>query len=258
MMKRLAVCGSLLFGLLATGCSPMQPYASATGSPPPLDMPSPTSVAGSFSETPSPTATPTASPTPDKPDPATKPGKGQLVALPEVEAPKITQVVKAKFTTTKGDLIIEIYPQAAPNAAKRFIALIRDHFYDNTPVFRVVPGFVAQFGINDNPKLVHWCDENFKDDITYFKLEPGVLAFAKAGPDTNSTQVFINYQDNSQLCYNGNFTAFAKIVKGYELTPKFVSLGDNVDQGALKQDTKGYLATLKTKPDFIKKAVILP
>jgi peptidyl-prolyl cis-trans isomerase A (cyclophilin A) len=172
--------------------------------------------------------------------------------------PKLTRVIKAKFVTTKGDLIIEIYPEAAPNAARRFVELIRLGYYNNTPIFRVVPDFVAQFGINDNPKLDKWMDNQFKDDPTYFKLEPGTLAFAKAGPDTNSTQVFINYGDNSNLAYNGNFTAFAKIVKGYENTTKFISLGDNVDQGALRKNAKAYLKTFEDQPDFIKKAVILP
>lgn len=247
----------VLAALALAGCTQTNnsPYSSATSAPVASATPAPVAA---VSATPSATAsaTPTATPTPD---PAEKKGKGQLVALPDVaKAPKLTRVIKAKFVTTKGDLIIEIYPEAAPNAARRFVELIRLGYYNNTPIFRVVPDFVAQFGINDNPKLDKWMDNKFKDDPTYFKLEPGTLAFAKAGPDTNSTQVFINYGDNSNLAYNGNFTAFAKIVKGYENTTKFISLGDNVDQGALRKNAKAYLKSFEDQPDFIKKAVILP
>lgn len=191
---------------------------------------------------------------------ATPGAPAALEPLPGVDAPALTQVTKAHFKTTKGDLYIDIYPQAGPNAAKQFTELIKMGFYDNTPVFRIVPGFVAQFGVNSKPGMKEWKEKNFKDDPSLFRLTPGTLAFAKAGPDTNSTQVFINYGDNSQLSSNGGFTAFAKITKGYELTTKFKAVGDpsmGLDQEALWSNTDGYLKKLADKPDMIIKAEIV-
>lgn len=184
--------------------------------------------------------------------------KVKLEPLPGVKAPKLTKVVKARFQTTQGDLLIEIYPEAAPNAAKRFIELIKLGFYDKTPIFRVEPNFVAQFGINSKKGMAEWKDKNFKDDPSFFHLGPGTLAFAKAGPDTNSTQVFINYQDNSPLVQNGNFTAFGKVVKGFPQTAKFRQVPEAGDQQALWTDTEGFIKSLTEKPDTIIKAVILP
>lgn len=184
--------------------------------------------------------------------------KVKLEPLPGVKAPKLKKVVKAKFQTTQGDLLIEIYPEAGPNAAKRFIELIKAGFYNNTPIFRVEPSFVAQFGINSKPKMKEWQNKNFKDDPSYFHLSPGTIAFAKAGPDTNSTQVFINYNDNSGLVQNGGFTAFAKVVKGFEGTAKFRQVPAAGNQEALWKDTDAFIKSLPEKPDTIIKAVILP
>lgn len=184
--------------------------------------------------------------------------KDKLEPLPGVKAPKLKKVVKAKFQTTQGDLLMEIYPEAAPNASKRFIELIKAGYYDKTPIFRVEPAFVAQFGINSKPKMIDWKEKNFKDDPSFFHLGPGTLAFAKAGPDTNSTQVFINYNDNSPLVQQGNFTAFGKVVKGFESTAKFRQVPAAGDQQRLWMDTEGFINSLPEKPDSIIKAVILP
>ncbi|MBS2040222.1 peptidylprolyl isomerase [bacterium] len=242
----------LVFGsLILAGCQSPPP----AGNTPPIapntpSVPESTSVPSS----PTPSATPSASETPVATTPIK--GKVKLEPLPGVKAPKLTKMVKAKFTTSQGDLLIEIYPEAAPGASKRFIELIKAGFYDNTPIFRVEPGFVCQFGINSKPGMVEWKDKMFPDDPSYFRLDEGTLAFAKAGPDTNSTQVFINYGDNSGLVSQG-FTSFAKVVKGYEQTTKFKQVPEAGDQGALWTDTEGFIKKLPTKPDHIVKAEIL-
>lgn len=182
--------------------------------------------------------------------------KTKLEALPGVKAPPLNKVIKARFTTTQGNIDLEIYPEAGPNAAKQFVELIKLGFYNNTPIFRVEPGFVCQFGINSKKGMIEWKDKNFKDDPSYFRLGPGTVAFAKAGPDTNSTQVFINYNDNSGLVQQG-FTAFAKVVKGYEGSVKFKQVPEAGDQGALWNDTEGFIKGLPNKPDMIIKAEIL-
>lgn len=178
-----------------------------------------------------------------------------------VQAPEITQVQKVRFQTETGELLIEVYPQAAPHAAGRFIDLVKAGFYDDTPIFRIVPGFVAQFGINWRPGLREWKEKNFDDDPSLFELGPGTLAFAKAGPNTNSTQVFINYGENSNLRAQ-NFSTFARVVQGFEFTQNFKAVGDpsmGLDQGRLWGDGGRYLESLPTnqKPTMILKAEVV-
>ncbi len=182
------------------------------------------------------------------------------------DAPELSEKKTVKMTTDLGELTIEVYPQAAPNAAERFLELVEAGFYDETPVFRVVnepQPFVAQFGINwrgDFPSYKEK-DNFFQDDPSLFRLERGTLAFAKAGPDTNSTQIFINYQDNSRLADQGNFTTFAKVVEGMELADKFRSAGSpsmGLSQEKLWSPEGGdYLEGLKEKPTMILKAEVV-
>ena len=186
-----------------------------------------------------------------------------LVALPGMEytAPKITQKTTVLMRTGSGDITIDIFPEAAPNAAARFVELVEAGFYNNTPVFRVVPGFVAQFGINWREEYSAWKENNFDDDPSLFALERGTLAFAKAGPNTNSTQVFINYVENNRLADpQFNFTVFGKVASGMEAVDAFVAVGDpnmGLDQGQLWNDGGSYLDSLEDKPVMIESAAVL-
>ena len=178
----------------------------------------------------------------------------------EKEAPKLTKKTTVRFQTTGGDLVIEVYPEAAPNAAKRFVELVQAKFYDDTPISRVVPGFVAQFGVNWRAPLKAWKDRNFDDDPSYYQLERGTLAFAKAGVNTNSTQVFINYAENNRLADpQYNFTVFGKVVSGMDVVDKFARVGDpsgGLDQDRLWNDGAAYLASLTAKPTMIVRAEV--
>lgn len=184
-----------------------------------------------------------------------------LEPLPGVEAPVITETETVRFETTAGDILIEVYPQAAPNAAARFLELVQSGFYDNTPVSRVVPGFVAQFGVNWRDPHKAWQDRTFNDDPTLFSLDRGTLAFAKAGPDTNSTQVFINYTQNNRLAEpQYNFTVFGKVVEGMDVVDSFAQVGDpsgGLDQGRLWEDGEAYLASLERQPTMIENAEVV-
>jgi len=122
---------------------------------------------------------------------------------------------------------------AAPNAAKRFVELVELGYYNDTPIFRVVKNpqpFVAQFGINWRKGMIDWRDKNFNDDPSLFHLDRGTLAFAKAGPNTNSTQVFINYGNNDFL-QSQNFSTFGKVVTGviYLFTGGLLGFGWFID-----------------------------
>ena len=205
-------------------------------------------------------AAPAASaPAPSRAAPAPQQAQ-RLTPLPGAAAPALTQVTKVRLATTAGDVVIEVYPQAAPNAAKRFVELVTSGFYDETPISRVVPGFVAQFGVNWREPHKAWDGRPFNDDPSLFALEPGTLAFAKGGPNTNSTQVFINYGENSRLTVpQMNFSAFGKVVEGMDVVDKFAQVGDpggGLDQNRLWADGGAYLESLPVKPTMIQKATV--
>lgn len=186
-----------------------------------------------------------------------------LRALPGLEGsvPVISEQILISFQTTGGELLIEVYPQAAPNAVARFIELTESGYFDNTPVSRVVSGFVAQFGVNWREPHNAYQNKLFDDDPTYFALDRGTLAFAKAGANTNSTQVFINFQENNGLASpQYNFTAFGKVIQGMDVVDNFVQVGDpngGLDQGRLWNDGEAYLEELKVKPTMIVTAKVV-
>jgi cyclophilin family peptidyl-prolyl cis-trans isomerase len=179
----------------------------------------------------------------------------------ESNAPRLTKKTTVRMQTTAGDLVIDVFPDAAPNAAKRFIELVNSGFYDDTPISRVVPGFVAQFGVNWREPHRSWKDKDFDDDPSYYALERGTLAFAKSGANMNSTQVFINYRENNRLADpRQNFTVFGEVVSGMDVVDKFVRVGDpnyGLDQNRLWQDGGTYLDSLAEKPTMIQHAEVV-
>ena len=197
---------------------------------------------------------------------ATSQQEAKLNPLPGKEGavPALTEVTTVRLATTAGDVVIEVYPQAAPNAATRFLELVTSGFYDDTPISRVVPGFVAQFGINWREPHKAWDDRKINDDPSLFSLERGTLAFAKAGrPGTASTQVFINYRENNRLADPSpqlSFWTFGKVVSGMEIVDSFVQVGDpsgGLDQDRLWNDGGAYLESLPVKPTMIETATVV-
>ena len=179
----------------------------------------------------------------------------------EKDAPPLTKKSTVRMQTTAGELVIDVFPDAAPHAAQRFLELVSSGFYDDTPISRVVPDFVAQFGVNWRDPHKAWKDKTFDDDPSYYALERGTLAFAKGPPNTNSTQVFINYRENNRLADpRYNFTAFGEVVSGMDAVDKFVRVGDpslGLDQERLWQDGGAYLESLTEKPTMIQHAEVV-
>lgn len=265
-----------LVALFLAGCTgrTLSVPDDATGSTP-APLP-PTPVASSPLSTASPEAsaspeaaeaTPSASGSPTVQAAAGKPLENTLTPLPNKDGvfPVITKKETVTMVTSGGEVVIEIYPEAAPNACKRFKELIEAGFYNDTPVSRVVKTpapFVAQFGINWRAPHNTWEKKTFDDDPSYFMLERGTLAFAKAGLNSNSTQVFINYRDNSQPLADPsmNFTAFGKVVKGMEVVDNFTPVGEEgagLDQFRLWTDGGNYLESLTVKPTMIEKMTVV-
>src|SRR5216117_1817822 len=122
-------------------------------------------------------------------------------ALLKDQAPETFEV---KFITTRGDFTVTVTRAWAPIGADRFYNLVKHHFYDNASFFRVVPGFVVQFGISAYPAVsAAWKNADLKDDPVTQSNKRGYLTFATAGPNTRTTQVFISLKDNASLDAQG-------------------------------------------------------
>jgi peptidyl-prolyl cis-trans isomerase A (cyclophilin A) len=170
-------------------------------------------------------------------------------------------VYKAKFTTTQGDFVIQVTRAWAPIGADRFYNLVRGKFFDGAPFFRVIPGFMAQFGLNPDPKVsAAWTNQNLMDEPVKESNKRGFVTFAKSGmPNSRTTQLFINYGDNSRLDADG-FAPFGEVIEGMDVVEKFYSgYGDNPStQGAIQQIGKSWIDKNMPKVDSIKMAVIVP
>lgn len=166
---------------------------------------------------------------------------------------------KAKFDTSKGSFVVEVHRDWAPNGADRFYNLVKNGFYDNTRFFRVVPDFMVQFGINGDPKIAApWRAANIKDDPVKQSNARGMVTFATAGPNTRTTQVFINFGDNAFLDAQG-FSPFGKVVSGMDVVDALYSgYGENPDQGLIQQHGNAYLEQTFPKLDYVKQATIEP
>lgn len=178
---------------------------------------------------------------------------------------KAPATFRAKFTTTKGDIIVEVTRAWAPLGADRFYNLVKYGFYNDASFFRVLPGFVVQFGISAKPSVaMMWHDATIKDDPVKESNLRGTLTFATAGKNTRTTQVFINLADNKRLDTMG-FAPFGKIVKGMDVVEKLYSGygegapdGNGPDQSRITNEGKAYLDKNFPKLDSIKTATILP
>jgi peptidyl-prolyl cis-trans isomerase A (cyclophilin A) len=169
-------------------------------------------------------------------------------------------VYKAKFTTTQGDFVVQVTRAWAPIGADRFYNLVRGGFFTGAPFFRVIPGFMAQFGLNPDPKVSHaWNSQNLIDEPVKQSNKRGFITFAKASmPNTRTTQVFINYGDNSRLDADG-FAPFGEVIEGMDIVDKFYSgYGGSPDQNAIQQLGKSWIDKNMPKVDSIKTAVIVP
>lgn len=178
---------------------------------------------------------------------------GNPAALTE-QAPA---VYKAKFDTSAGVFVLEVRREWAPRGADRFYNLVKSGFFDNARFFRVVSDFMVQFGINADPKVsTPWREARIPDDRVTQSNTRGMITFATSGPNSRTTQVFINFKDNSRLDGMG-FAPFGRVVSGMENVDKIYSgYGETPDQGRIQMQGNTYLNGAFPKLDFVKKATI--
>ena len=184
--------------------------------------------------------------------------------VPSAMTEQAPATFKAKFTTTKGDFVVEVTRAWAPLGADRFYNLVKNHFFDGAAFFRVLPGFVVQFGISANPEISRvWASAYVKDDrVTQSNLE-GYLTFATSGPNTRTTQVFISLANNQNLDGMG-FSPFGKVIEGMDVVEKLYSgygegapSGKGPEQSRITNEGKAYLDKSFPLLDTIKTAVIV-
>ena len=246
---------------------------SACGSPPdapPAEAKPELSVEAKSSTAPE--AAPAAAPAP-APAPEATPAGGAKeetsVGNPALTDPGLAKktapdVFKAKFETTKGDFVIEVHREWAPNGADRFYNLVDIVYYDKCMFFRAIDGFLVQWGINGDPDVNDaWRPATISDDPVVKGNKKGFVTFAKQNrPNTRTTQLFINFVDNSNLDSMG-FASFGEVVEGKDVVNSLYTgygegapRGRGPDQGRVQSEGNAYLDAEFPKLDYIKTATI--
>jgi peptidyl-prolyl cis-trans isomerase A (cyclophilin A) len=172
------------------------------------------------------------------------------------------EVFKAKFSTTKGDFVVEAHRSWCPRGADRFYNLVKLGYFDDVAFFRAIDGFMVQFGIHGSPAVsAKWREANIQDDPPGGQSNKrGFITYATAGPNTRTTQLFINYADNSRLDSMG-FVPFGQVVSGMEVVESFYKgygegapMGRGPDQNRVQMEGNSYLKGSFPNLDYVKTA----
>lgn len=197
-------------------------------------------------------------------------GAGDATAKPAFATPatalreRAPATFRARFETNKGDVVIEVHRDWAPLGADRFYNLVKSGYFDGVRFFRVLPGFMAQFGIHgDPPVAAAWRDATMADDPVRQHNVRGTVSFATAGPGTRTTQLFINYGDNSRLDVMG-FSPIGQVVEGMNIVDALYGgygeaapRGRGPDQGRIQVEGNAYLERDFPQLDQVKRATIV-
>jgi cyclophilin family peptidyl-prolyl cis-trans isomerase len=226
----------------------------------PAPAPTPTALAATPGPTPTPEASPEASPTAKAtPDPRA------ALLEPSRATAKAPATYRVRFETTKGAFVVEVHRDWAPRGADRFYNLVRAGYFDDVAFFRVIDNFMVQFGINGDPQVnTVWREARMPDDLVKQSNTRGMITFATAGPESRTTQVFINFKDNSFLDGQG-FSPFGRVVQGMAVVDSLYSgygegapRGRGPDQGRAQGQGNAYLKRSFPRLDFVKTARVVP
>jgi len=184
---------------------------------------------------------------------------------PETLKARAPETYLVKFVTTKGEFTLKVTRAWAPQGADRFYNLVRNRFYDGAHFFRVLPGFVVQFGISAHPQVSKvWRDARIPDDPVTQSNKRGLITFATSGANSRTTQVFINLADNARLDSMG-FSPFGEITEGMDVVAQLFSdygegapRGAGPDQGKIQAEGKAYLDKDFPNLDSIRTARVVP
>ena len=208
-------------------------------------------------------------PTPQQPQPAATQTQEIITDMETLKNPdkateKAPETFKVKFATTKGSFTLEVNRAWSPLGADRFYNLVKTGFFTDLAFFRVIEGFMVQFGIHGDPAVAAaWRGARIKDDPVVESNKKGYISYAMAGPDTRTTQFFINYGDNTRLDGMG-FSPFGKVTEGMDVVESIYSgygegapSGMGPDQGGVQMKGNAYLKKDFPKMDYILSAQLL-
>lgn len=199
---------------------------------------------------------------------ATAPDTERSSLLLQPENPIMSQTApetfQVRFETTAGDFVVEARREWAPRGVDRFYNLAREEFFDGVRFFRVIEGFMAQFGISGNAEVAAaWQTARIEDDPVVASNTRGRLSFAMAGPGSRTTQLFINYGDNSRLDGMG-FSPIGEVVSGMDVVDSLHSgygegapRGRGPDQGRIQREGNAYLEREFPELDWVRTARIV-
>ena len=169
-------------------------------------------------------------------------------------------VFKANLDTSKGLIVVEVHRDWAPNGADRFYNLVKNGFFDETRFYRVIPGFMVQWGMNGNPAVTKaWDGATIQDDPVKQSNLPGFMSFAAtSAPNSRTTNLFINYGDNKRLDQS-RFAPFGKVITGMDVAQKLnPEYREQPQQDQIRARGNAYLTQSFPKLDYIKTATIEP
>jgi peptidyl-prolyl cis-trans isomerase A (cyclophilin A) len=193
----------------------------------------------------------------------TEPEKSMSAPSSKVEtAPEKFSV---NFDTSKGAFTVEVTKALSPFGADRFYNLVKSGYFDGARFFRMLPGFIVQFGIAGDPSISSlFRHSTIPDDPVKTPNREGTITFATAGPGTRTTQIFINLGDNERLDGQG-FSPFGKVTSGMDVVKSFYAgygegqpRGNGPDQSRIENEGNAYLEKDFPRLDYIKKAAIAP
>jgi len=224
-------------------------------------------LAGCSGDKPAPVPAPVPAPPPEPPKPPAPPEPDAKALFDPTHADATRQApdeYRVRFETTKGAFVVRVKRAWAPRGADRFYNLVRIKFFDGCRFFRVLPGFVVQFGINGDPKVMDkWREAAIKDDPVRETNLRGRLTFATAGPNTRTSQLFVSLADNRRLD-NMGFSPFGEVVEGMSVVESFYAgygegppQGNGPNQERLQMDGNPYLEKNFGKLDHIKSARVI-
>ncbi|MDA1230831.1 MAG: peptidylprolyl isomerase [Planctomycetota bacterium] len=165
---------------------------------------------------------------------------------------------KVLFETSKGDFTVQVHREWAPNGADRFFKLVESGYYDECRFFRVVPGFMVQWGINGDPEIQkNWVKATIKDDRVTKSNTRGFITFATSGSNSRTSQLFINYGDNARLDGLG-FSPFGQVTDGMDVVDAInAEYRERPDQGQIQERGNEYLEKSFPKLDYIRKVTVV-
>ncbi|MCB9718647.1 MAG: peptidylprolyl isomerase [Myxococcales bacterium] len=180
-------------------------------------------------------------------------------------------VYKVKLETTKGDVLLELHRDWAPNGADRFYNMVKIGYLDDVAFFRAIDGFMVQFGMHGDPKVSEaWKDATIEDDPVKESNARGNITFAMRGPNTRTTQLFINTVDNNGKGERPvnldkmSFAPFGKVLEGMEVIDALYTgygegapRGKGPDQGKITAEGNAYLRRDFPELDYIERATIV-